>query len=331
MFIARHHSTGLFNQILSLETLFGIASLFESESLIYEFDGGINDQTNNESRKKILGEKIPVLSDLVDIPKNDKITFLKGPATNFKNIDLFNSFDENSKKLVDYFINVDASKTSNIDNFSHGREEIDISKDYILNNYNLDYYSHCFFNRNKSFDDIIFNIKIKQEYLDLAKKIAENIGSFNGCHLRKRDHIIIEDISEKDFFEGIGIFDNNKPLILSTDDRDNPFIKNINLIDDIIINDFLSDFQSLPFYNEVVFGLISNLVMHHADDFIGTSTSTFTNYIQRNLNLQGRCNWRYFKNDRFINENPSVVYSWERYPNGGYFYTEWPESNRITD
>ena len=81
----------------------------------------------------------------------------------------------------------------------------------------------------------------------------------------------------------------------------------------------------------MVFGLISNLVMHHAEDFIGTSTSTFTNYIQRNLNLQGRCNWRYFKNDRFIDEDPSVVYSWERYPNGGYFYTEWPESNRITD
>ena len=97
-------------------------------------------------------------------------------------------------------------------------------------------------------------------------------------------------------------------------------------ITEYIVNNFRDEFMALPFQDEVVFGLICNLVMHDAINFVGTSGSTYTAYIHRNRNKKGIETWDFFDNPP---KATALTYSWNGYPleNGRkMWWREWSES-----
>jgi hypothetical protein len=98
------------------------------------------------------------------------------------------------------------------------------------------------------------------------------------------------------------------------------------LLDEYIVNNFRDDFMSLPFQDEVVFGLICNLVLHDSVNFVGTSGSTYSAYIHRVRNQKGIETWDFFDNPPKAIGSP---YSWNGYPlEGGrkMWWREWQES-----
>ena len=190
-------------------------------------------------------------------------------------------------------------------------------------------YSTFFFNRSKELDLVLSKIRFKEEYYQLAQLIADSIGDFNGAHLRLTDNQYDKPTAEQ-FDSGLETFDDMQ-IVLSTDEPNNDMvIKNKDkflLIDEYIINNFEREFKCLRFQDEVSFGLLCNIVMHHSKDFIGSSGSTFTSQIQRHMNQEGRLKeWKYWDNPQ---HSPQGYYSWNGHPKEGNtacWYREWDES-----
>ncbi len=156
-------------------------------------------------------------------------------------------------------------------------------------------------------------------------------------------------------------FPANELLVICTDESDNKAFfseitnhyKNSLFIDELIINEFLDDFQDLPFTDEQTLGLICNLVMAKANQFAGTLRSTYTGIIHRNwLRNRLRLNpilsplsFQYIDSgfdspsidfkDGFYLEKDQGLFSWNRVQlpissAGKSWYREWPESVVIT-
>jgi hypothetical protein len=124
----------------------------------------------------------------------------------------------------------------------------------------------------------------------------------------------------------------NKQIVLCTDEPSHKMVQrnkeNFLLLDEYIVNNFSNEFKSLKFKDEVIFGLICNLVMHKSERFIGTSGSTYTGYIHRMRNINHlNESWEFFDDPAPANGSP---YSWnaDMYPQGGQkmWWREWPES-----
>jgi hypothetical protein len=123
---------------------------------------------------------------------------------------------------------------------------------------------------------------------------------------------------------------NNLQIVVSTcqpghkmvQDNKHRFI----LLDEYIVDNFKDEFMSLPFQDEVVFGLICNLVLHDSANFVGTSGSTYTAYIHRSRNQKNIETWDFFDNP------PTAIgypYSWNNYPldlGRKMWWREWSES-----
>ena len=120
------------------------------------------------------------------------------------------------------------------------------------------------------------------------------------------------------------------PIVLSTCEPGHKMVQDNKhrfiLLDEYIVNNFAEDFKALPFQDEVVFGLICNLVMHDSINFVGTSGSTFSAYIHRNRNQKGIETWDFFDNPPKAVGSP---YSWNDYDldkGRKMWWREWPES-----
>ena len=166
---------------------------------------------------------------------------------------------------------------------------------------NILFYSRFFKNRSIDIDVALSSIKWKQPYYDLARDIALELGNFSGVHLRMTDHRRVTFIvGEDDFNIGLKDLESKElPIILSTDDKEFSWVqsnkKRYHLLDDIIINNWGDRFKQLPYRDEVVFGLICNLVLGYSKYFIGTPGSTYTGYIQRHCNTRNdNFEWKFF-------------------------------------
>lgn len=282
---------GLCNQFVSLQTVVAIAGLFPNET--------INLVWHSLSRSKTMIE-IPQRHNhnQTDVSKISSILETSNPSIfdlvefNYDNVviqetDLYiqNRLNMNFGDFQKIFINCTDGK-ENIEKFSGCRQEykFDPIRDNFLTQ-TLVPYCKVFFNRTREIDLAISKLVFKQPYVDLAKKIANYLGSYNGTHIRiMPDHHQYYQFSKKRLKEGLEKFDNqNLPIICSIDQFDNEFIKSTEhkliYVEDIVLNNFAEDFKALPFHNEVVLGLISLLVMVYADDFVGTPSSTFSNTI----------------------------------------------------
>ena len=141
----------------------------------------------------------------------------------------------------------------------------------------------------------------KPPFAELAARVARNIGAFNAIHLRRSDFKVTYGVTtlDRQAWEAIDamdqVFRRDEPLVILTDERANPFFREIKLaypdhyfIDWHILDHYGEAFARLPCRDSLSLAHLSQLVAAEAQDFIGTITSTFTALIQRYRGNRGK-------------------------------------------
>jgi hypothetical protein len=286
---------------------------------------------HNNQRKAIMNENhFPHLKDILDWPNKENNILID---------EKINYFPQEDKVIENfahdyYYSNCDLTEDEEI--FADKRKRLYFEDQF---NYHLKqtlgWYSRFFYQRDKSLDLKLNQVKFKKEYLDFADKIAKTIGEFSGAHLRLTDHLRMFNTTQEMFEAGLDELEKyGLPILLSTDDPNHEMVlKNkhrVVMLDEIIIDYFKNDFLSLPYQDEVIFGMICNLVMHQSLNFIGTSGSTYTAYIQRNRNQNElEENWLFFDK---LNKQELNKYGWVNYDlnhSQKMWWREWPYSKLI--
>jgi hypothetical protein len=319
---------GLFNQVLSLETAVGIQHKTNTDIIFYDDDKmfWMNKPSSYDQKYSdmICQQTTQKIYDIFTWGSQDRFIFdyniIENDLLNIDKYDMANVF------LVDQNKNIDS-----INEFGGTRYPIYFDgKDINLTN-TLVSYSYFLYHRDLELDKKIASVSAKDEYKELAKNIAYSLGDFDGIHLRMTDFpIYVYRVTEKMFNEGIKSLNSGRKIVISTDDPDNYIFNNLDssaiFLDKYIYENFFDDFKALPINDEIVFGLINNLVMHYSKDFIGTLGSTYTSYIQKNrINKGLEPSWKFF-ND--LNYQKTGKYSWTRYPiadNAKGWWREWEE------
>jgi len=331
LFFQLYNPCGLFNQITSVELGVGLASKTGRQLVWHNINNPFNHDYN---------ARVPIYSanyafndrnGLVDRDIYPKITDLLTWNNQESNVfidDIVETFSSDAVKinnLMQYY-------SSDVEDFefSEGRALLEINPDYDYDiRQTLGYYSRFFNNRSIELNNELLSVRFKPEYYELAQQIAKSLGNFNGAHLRLTDHIVRVNTSEDLFNNGLSMLDGNLPIVLCTDEPKNKIISGSDyqfiLLDDYILQNFYKEFRELKFKEEVSFGIINNLVMHSSQDFIGTPGSTFSGYIQRNINQAKEIEFKLFGESHQQNGK----YSW----NGHYhdtvtkqWWREWKES-----
>jgi hypothetical protein len=279
---------------------------------------------HNEQRKDFTNpDQFPHLLDLMNF--NENLTFIDTKIDFFKQEEFV--IDDT---LNGYYYSTENEISENESLFAEGRQRIPLDKNVHLKK-TLGWYSRFFYNRSPELDNALKSVRFKDVYVDLAKKISNSLGSFQGMHLRLSDHIKMFNTTQDMFESWLSIYENNGlPIVVSTCEPGNKMIQDNKhrfiLLDEYIVNNFRDDFMSLPFQDEVVFGLICNLVLHDSVNFVGTSGSTYSGYIHRVRNQRGVETWDFFDNPP---KATALPYSWNGYPldNGRkMWWREWKES-----
>ncbi len=327
----------MINQVMSLELAVGLAHETKKDLIVHYVSNAGDDLYNsrnvpiftpsrwhNEQRKDFTNpDQFPHLLDLINF--NEDLTFIDTKIDFFKQEEFV--IDDT---LNGYYYSNENEISENELLFAEGRQRIPLDKNLHLKK-TLGWYSRFFYNRSQELDNALKSVKFKDVYVDLAKKISNSLGSFQGMHLRLSDHIKMFDTTQGMFESWLSIYENNKlPIVVSTCEPGNKMIQDNKhrfiLLDEYIVNNFRDDFMSLPFQDEVVFGLICNLVLHDSVNFVGTSGSTYSAYIHRVRNQKGIETWDFFDNPPKAIGSP---YSWNGYPlEGGrkMWWREWQES-----
>lgn len=337
IFFQLYNPTGMINQVMSLELAIGLAHETKKDLIVHYVSNAGDDLYNsrnvpiftpsrwhNEQRKDFTNpDQFPHLLDLINF--NEDLTFIDTKIDFFKQEEFV--IDDT---LNGYYYSNENEISENELLFAEGRQRIPLDKNLHLKK-TLGWYSRFFYNRSQELDNALKSVKFKDVYVDLAKKISNSLGSFQGMHLRLSDHIKMFDTTQGMFESWLSIYENNKlPIVVSTCEPGNKMIQDNKhrfiLLDEYIVNNFRDDFMSLPFQDEVVFGLICNLVLHDSVNFVGTSGSTYSAYIHRVRNQRGIETWDFFDNPPKAIGSP---YSWNGYPlEGGrkMWWREWQES-----
>jgi hypothetical protein len=337
IFFQLYNPTGMINQVMSLELAIGLAHETKKDLIVHYVSNAGDDLYNsrnvpiftpsrwhNEQRKDFTNpDQFPHLLDLINF--NEDLTFIDTKIDFFKQEEFV--IDDT---LNGYYYSNENEISENELLFAEGRQRIPLDKNLHLKK-TLGWYSRFFYNRSTELDNALKSVKFKDVYVDLAKKISNSLGSFQGMHLRLSDHIKMFDTKQDMFESWLSIYENNKlPIVVSTCEPGNKMIQDNKhrfiLLDEYIVNNFRDDFMSLPFQDEVVFGLICNLVLHDSVNFVGTSGSTYSAYIHRVRNQRGIETWDFFDNPPKAIGSP---YSWNGYPlEGGrkMWWREWQES-----
>jgi hypothetical protein len=139
---------------------------------------------------------------------------------------------------------------------------------------------------------IVNKIQPKAVYFNLAKKIAKDLGDFNGIHVRLGDfkQWWIKSPTAKEITQNISsVMASEKPLVICTDNSNDKvffapimkaFPKHI-FIDEYIVSEYKKDLDGLPFRDASVIALLSSLVTSDSKVFAGSIYSTFTSSIHR--------------------------------------------------
>lgn len=333
----KHHSAGLINQVMSVETAFSLAFLEKAKLHIYN-----SKQTKEnpivisgiiplERNKLYIGSKTPSIFDLLNLPEDISYVLDENKKIDEKFIkDAVNYID-----LLNYYYRCGESN-SDEKSFADGRSQLIIepNQNTHLHTYTFPLYSRFFYNRPTSLDKFLSKLCFKEPYQILAKRIAGSIGQFKGLHFRLTDHshnyeyskITLDYVNESFHRKDI-------PLIISSDDKGtvkNLFNEKCIFIDEIIQEQFSNEFMNLPFHNEAVFGMICLLVMGYSEEFIGTPGSTFSGYIHRLRTLKGSIHpMNYLPSGRSKNlDSIGEPYSWNGsnlHTKAKSWYREWPE------
>lgn len=338
LFFQLYNPTGLINQVMSLELAVGLSyelniptvvhycqytadkSLYNTESIpIYTPSRFYNNQRQGFTNP----DQFPHLLDLLDFNKD--LIFIDEKINNFKQEEYV--IDD---IMNNYYYSKDLEISDDEMLFAEGRKRLPLDKNLHLK-LTLGWYSRFFYNRSFELNNAIASVRFKEEYFDIANRISSSLGNFQGVHLRLSDHLNMFETKQEMFEHWLDRFEQNSiPIVVSTCQPGHKMIQDNRhrfiLLDEYIVNNFKDQFMALPFQDEVVFGLICNLVLHNSINFVGTSGSTYTAYIHRNRNQKGFEDWNFFDNPP---KADGVPYSWLNYPleaGRKMWWREWPES-----
>ena len=345
MISARLWSTGMINQLMSLEVMVGLSALLKKEFRVYnlwdQYDPiGVSSPVHyrymNRLPELIGKETVKRLPDILDWDNEGWILEDKNQPDEIEGHVTQCLFDK-------HYVNCQPQFHDGEDEFRGNFEvlELDPSINYNFINV-ISFYCRCFFNRTKEVEDALKKIQWKQPYVDLANDIAKDLGTFSAIHLRDTDNFGTIKIHPRHFENGINeIAQHGHPIILATDNPGSDMVTQLSgrftLMEDIIREGWAQRFRELPYHDEVVLGLITNLVLAHSTEFIGTPGSTFTAYIHRQQQHRGKCDWRFLdgiisSDQNPLNNTPSHPpgrYSWVEYPTQPTWWREWPECSWI--
>ena len=338
IFFQLYNPTGLINQLMSIELAAGLSYETRSPVVVHNTTYKADPRLYNIDKIPIFTPSIfynkqrqgftnpnqfPHLLDLIDFDSD--LIIIDEKINNFKQEDFViddimnNFYCSNSLKISDDELL-----------FAEGRERLPLDKSIHVK-LTLGWYSRFFYDRSPELNKAISSVKFKKEYLDLAADISKSLGDFQGMHLRLSDHVKMFDTKQIMFETWLDEFEkNNIPIVVSTCEPGHRMVRDNKhrfiLLDDYIVNNFKDEFMSLPFQDEVVFGLICNLILHNSINFVGTSGSTYSAYVHRNRNQKGIETWDFFDNPERAEGSP---YSWLCHPleqGQKMWWREWPES-----
>ena len=337
IFFQHWNPCGLINQVMSLELAIGLSHETNTTVIVHNAsnkgDHLFDFRTvpihtpsrfyNNQRQGFTNPDQFPHILDLLEFDAN--IIVIDEKINRFKQEEVV--IDD---MLNNYYYSNTPEITEDELKFAEGRQRLPLDKPIHLKG-TLGWYSRFFYDRSPELNKALSSVRFKKEYIDLAKKISDSLGTFQGMHLRLSDHIHMFETTQVMFESWINNFEqNNLPIVVSTDEPGHKMVQDNRhrfiLLDEYIVNNFAEDFKSLTFQDEVVFGLICNLVMHNSENFVGTSGSTYTAYIHRNRNQINGEVWNFFDNPPKAEGHP---YSWNDYPlNPGrkMWWREWRES-----
>ena len=323
------HNAGLINQLMSVEIGACISFLEKSPIRFFGYSnksyGSIFLPPIKTMHVKEINESFkPNIFQLIDIPNSIDYSLINEPSKDLCTI---------HEHIIGLYYKCNNGENEN--SFAEGRAKLTLNKTTknFFHNSCFAFYSRFFYNRPKELDLFLNKLKFKDPYVNLAKKIASQIGNFSSIHFRLTDH-------SKNYFatseNRLKFFDRIKEkkfrIIFSTDDVDlikQEFKNECLLVDEIILNFFKKDFLELEFHDNVVLGLMSLLIMSESDYFIGTPGSTFSSYIHRQRFLNNKKDCFLFmdssKGKNFIQNGP---YSWNGYDcdtSTKNWWREWPE------
>jgi hypothetical protein len=340
IFFQLWNPTGMINQVMSLELAVGLSHETGNQVIVhYVSNNGDNLYDfrkvpiytpsrwyNNQRQGFTNPDQFPHLLDILDFDSD--IVIIDPKIESFKQEkivipDMINNFYySNTKKITDDELA-----------FAEGRQKLSFDKSIHLKG-TLGWYSRFFYNRSPELDKTLSSVKFNSVYTDLAKKISNALGNFQGMHLRLSDHIKMFETTQEMFELWLAKFEENGlPIVVSTcEPAHKMVIENKHrfiLLDEFIVNNFAKEFKSLPYQDEVIFGLICNIVLHDSVNFVGTSGSTYTAYIHRVRNQKGVETWNFFDNPE---ESLGTPYSWNNYNlhlGKKMWWREWKESKLL--
>ena len=338
LFFQLYNPAGLINQVMSLELAVGLSHEINAPVIVHH--------TNNNADTKLFNSKtvpiysassfynkqregftnsnqFPHLIDLLDFDEN--LIIIDEKTDNFKQEELV--IDD---ILNHYYYSNKPEITEDELSFAEGRKRLPLDKTLHLK-MTLGWYSRFFYDRSSDLNKALSSVRFKKEYVDLANKISVSLGIFQGMHLRLSDSVKMFENTQEMLEEWLDKFEkNNLPIVLSTCEPGHKMVQEnkhrVMLLDEYIVNNFADEFHKLPFQDEVVFGLICNLVLHNSTNFVGSSGSTYTAYIHRERNQRGMETWNFFDNPQQADGAP---YSWNNYPldlGRKMWWREWKES-----
>lgn len=302
----KDYESGLNNNLMGLEIAIGIAYLTQRKLVFY---GSVGDDKTllpvrggyylsvPESRQQIINnDRLPSILDVVDQLPLEILSYSDFLQETFQQK---LSFRDSSVRLVNavFVTNPENVNPELLAEFSEDRIILQDVEEDILHFHvcNLAYYSRFFYLPPLSLYPLMEAIQPKSIYQNLADKICQTLGKFNGVHIRLTDYrksiphpeaehpyLILKTLRE--------LFPPEELLVICTDESENldfftPILKvykNSLFIDHYIIQHFKYEFKELPFTDEQTLGLICNLVMASSQQFAGSFRSTYTGVIHRN-------------------------------------------------
>lgn len=283
-----YNPCGLFNQVASLENAVALSYAFKRDLILHNILNPVEPHAWFSKKRQGMFTKnyeYNNRSGLTNKEVTPKITDLLS-FTPYSDVVFFDDLLPVSAEptyLRDIYVNC-SSDTENEVYFAGTRKKFENPVGKTIDcHVTIGWYSTFFMNRTPDIDLGLSTVRFKPEYYELAKKVADSIGEFSGAHIRLTDNQFGFPTPEQ-VKEGVeGLLD--LPLVIATDHMDHPTVTAQGglILERYIEQNFYNDFKQMEFTDEATLGLVCNLVMHHAKDFIGSQGSTFTAYIQRHV------------------------------------------------
>ena len=184
-------------------------------------------------------------------------------------------------------------------NFAGNRFIVDLNREEKYIHFDSNLYQNFYYyvypgdknERNKLKDKVNKAISYKSRFFDLAKKAIETINcEYNATHLRRNDFFVqfgfalkTVETSEKYYDVCSELFESDKPLYVSSDEKDRSFFDKLKEKYKIYFaEDVFSDLNLLET------AIVEQIICSEADKFIGTSPSTYSKRINILRGLKGK-------------------------------------------